>query len=110
MAGNLDPKPATRHVARMSDRVPPDLDMLSDGSFRLPPQPPRPPILTRIFIWAAVIAVIAGGLAVAAFALWIALILIPVALAAAVIAWLAFRFQLWRARSSVGGQRDVWRR
>ncbi|MGA3399438.1 MAG: hypothetical protein ABSC95_09465 [Acetobacteraceae bacterium] len=91
----------------MSDRVPPELDMRTDGSFRLPP---RPPILTRIFIWAAVIAVLAGGLALAAFALWIALILVPVALLAAVIAWLAFRFQLWRARSSVSGQRDVWRR
>lgn len=91
----------------MSDRHPPELEMRADGSFSLPP---RPPILTRIIIWAAVIAVIAGGLAVAAFALWIALILIPVALAAAVIAWLAFRFQLWRARGSVGGQRDVWRR
>jgi hypothetical protein len=83
--------------------------MLADGSFRVPPPPPRPPILTRIFIWAAVIAVITGALAVAAFALWIALILIPVAVAAAVIAWLAFRFQLWRARSSISGQRDVWR-
>jgi hypothetical protein len=67
----------------MSDRVPPEIDMRADGTFRLPPQPPRPPILTRIFIWAAVIAVIAGAL---------------------------FRFQLWRARSSVSGQRDVWRR
>ncbi len=91
----------------MSDHVPPELEMLADGSFRVPP---RPPILTRIFIWAAVIAVIAAGLALAAFALWIALILLPVALLAAVVAWLAFRFQLWRARSSVGGQRDVWRR
>lgn len=91
----------------MSDHVPPELEMRADGSFRTPP---RPPILTRIFIWAAVIAVITGGLAAAAFALWIALILLPVALLAAVIAWLAFRFQLWRARSSIGGQRDVWRR
>jgi hypothetical protein len=93
----------------MSNRGPPELDMRADGSFRVPPQAPRPPILTRIFIWAAVIAVIAGGLAAAAFALWIALILVPVALLAAVVAWLAFRFQLWRARVSAGGQRDVWR-
>ena len=87
---------------------PPDLDMLPDGNFR---QPQRPPIMTRIFLWAVVIAVMAGGLAAAAFALWIALLLVPVALAAAVIAWLAFRFQLWRGRQSVGGgQRNVWRR
>jgi hypothetical protein len=91
----------------MSDRVPPELEMRADGSFSLPP---RPPILTRIFIWAAVITVIAGGLAVAAFALWLALILVPIALLAAVIAWLAFHIQLCRARSSAGGQRDLWRR
>jgi hypothetical protein len=91
----------------MSNHVPPQLDMLPDGSFRAPP---RPPVLTRIFIWAAVIAVLTGGLAVAAFALWITLILLPVAVAAALIAWLAFRFQLWRAGGSIGSQRDLWRR
>ena len=90
----------------MSDRVPPELDMLSAGSFRTPP---RPPIMTRVFIWAAVIAVIAGGLALAAFALWLALFLVPVALIAGVIAWLAFRFQLWRARGTLERRRDVWR-
>ena len=81
--------------------------MRADGSFAMPP---RPPLLTRVFVWAVVIAVIAGGLAAAAFALWLALILVPVALLAAVIAWLAFRFQIWRARSSVSRQRDLWRR
>ncbi len=80
--------------------------MRVDGSFS---RPPRPPLLTRIFIWAAVIAVIAGGLALAAFALWLALLLVPVALIAGVIAWLAFRFQLWRARNTIGRSRDVWR-
>jgi hypothetical protein len=53
--------------------------------------------------------VIAGGLALAAFALWLALFLVPVALIAGVIAWLAFRFQLWRARNSLGRRTDVWR-
>ena len=89
----------------MSQR-PPDLDMLPDGTFR---EPPRPPIMTRIFIWAVVIAVIAGGLAAAAFALWIALILVPVALLAAVIAWLAFRVQLWRAQGGAR-RRGAWDR
>lgn len=80
--------------------------MLPDGSFRTPP---RLPILTRIFIWAVGIAVIAGGLAMAAFALWFALILLPVVLVAGLVAWLAFRFQLWRAREAMQRQRDVWR-
>ncbi|HUN44183.1 MAG TPA: hypothetical protein VMU81_28160 [Acetobacteraceae bacterium] len=90
----------------MSEHYPPDLDMRVDGSFR---SPPRPPLVTRVFIWASILAVVAGGLALAAFALWLALFLVPVALIAGVIAWLAFRFKLWRARNSIGRQTDVWR-
>jgi hypothetical protein len=105
-AGGLDRVAVHRHVSRMSDRYPPELDMLPDGSFR---QPARPPILTRIFLWAVVIAVIAGGLAAAAFALWLVLILLPVALLAGAIAWLAFRVQLWRARNAATGSRNLWR-
>jgi fatty acid desaturase len=78
----------------MSDRRPPEIELLPDGSYRSR----RPPIAARIFAWALVIAVAAGALAVAAFALWFALILIPVVVAAALIAWLASRYQLWRTR------------
>jgi hypothetical protein len=88
----------------MSDRMPPELDLLPDGSFR---QPPRQPIAARIFAWALVIAAVAGALAVAAFALWIALILIPVVLVAGLIAWLAFRYQMWRVRTRA--ERGSWR-
>jgi hypothetical protein len=87
----------------MSDRVPPDLDLLPDGSFR----PRRPPLAARIFRWAVVIALLAGALALAAVALWFALVLIPVAIGAGLIAWLAFRYQLWRRGRSGGGR--VWR-
>ncbi len=80
--------------------------MLPDGSFR---RPARPPVMTRIFIWAAVVAAIAGALAFAAFALWIALILVPIALIAGVIAWAALRFQLWRARRTQEPGRGVRR-
>jgi fatty acid desaturase len=78
----------------MSDRRPPEIELLPDGSYRSR----RPPIAARIFAWAVVIAIAAGALAVAAFALWFALILIPVVVAAALIGWLAFRYQLWRTR------------
>ncbi len=92
----------------MDARSPPEIDMLPDGTIR---RPARPPIATRIFIWAVIIAAIAGALSLAAFALWIALIILPVALGAAVIAWLAFRFQLWRAGGSIRrGPPNVWRR
>ncbi len=90
----------------MNPRRPPEIDMLPDGSIR---PPVRPPIMTRVFLWAVIIATLAGALSLAAFALWIALIILPVALGAAVIAYVAFRFQLWRARGS--GRRtgrDVW--
>jgi hypothetical protein len=85
---------------------PPDLDMTIEGQFVVPP---KPPLATRILIWAVVIAVLAGGLSIAAFALWLALIILPVALAAGVIAWLAFRYQMWRARSRFSGRQDLWR-
>jgi len=88
----------------MSDRLPPELDLLPDGSFR----PRRVPLASRIFAWAIVIAAMAAALAVAAFALWFALILIPIVLLAGLIAWLAFRYQMWRAGTSV--QRGSWRR
>ncbi|MDR3537125.1 MAG: hypothetical protein P4L71_11555 [Acetobacteraceae bacterium] len=90
----------------MTPRRPPEIDMLPDGSIR---PPSRPPVATRVFIWAVIIAAAAGALSLAAFALWVALIILPVALGAAVIAYVAFRFQLWRARSSGRrAGRDVW--
>jgi hypothetical protein len=85
---------------------PPELDMTIEGGFRTPQ---KPPIMTRVLIWAVIVAVIAGSLALAAFALWVALIILPVALGAAVLAWLVWRFQVWRARGSIGRGRDVFR-
>ena len=81
-------------MRQMSDRRPPEIELLPDGSYR----PQRAPLAARVFAWAMVVAVAAGALAVAAFALWFALILIPVVVVAGLIALLAFRYQLWRAR------------
>ncbi len=81
-------------MAPMSDHRPPEIELVPDGTYR----PRRTPIATRIFAWAIVIAIIAGAFSVAALALWFALILVPVVVVAGLIAWLAFRYQLWRAR------------
>jgi len=90
----------------MKIQRPPELDMTIDGEFV---SPPKSPVSTRIMVWAIVIAIIAGGLSLAALALWVALIILPVALGAAVIAWAMFRYRMWRAQRSVGGQRNLWR-
>ena len=71
------------------------LDMTPDGRFR---GPPRAPLTTRIIAGAVLLAVVAGGVALAAFALWVALLMIPVAILAVVVAVLTIRFRMWRAR------------
>ncbi len=70
------------------------LDMTPDGQFR---GPRRLPLSTRVLGIALAITAIAAALAIGALALWFALILIPVALGAAAVAWLAWRYRLWRA-------------
>lgn len=80
--------------------------MTIDGEFV---SPPTPSIGTRILMWAVVIAVIAGALSLAAFALWLALLILPVALGAAVVAWAMFRYRIWRAQRTMAAERGVWR-
>ena len=73
----------------------PVLDMTPDGRFRPPPRPTLP-LATRMALAAGVVAALAAALGVAALALWLAFMLIPLAVGAGVVAYLAFRFQLWR--------------
>ncbi len=80
--------------------------MTPDGQFRTPP---RTPVTNRIIGWAVLVAVVGTGAALAALALWVALTLIPVILAAVVIAAVAIRFQLWRARRNLGGGHGIRR-
>jgi hypothetical protein len=100
----------------------PVLDMTAEGAFREPPPTPLADQLVRVGVVAAVVV---GAAAVAALALWLALTLIPIALAAGAVAYLAYRWQVWRAGSrgamghpaggsaanpagaSVGRQRDL---
>jgi hypothetical protein len=70
----------------------PILDMTPDGAYREVPAS----MGTRIIQVAVVVAVLAAAVGIAALALWFALMLIPVAIAAGLIAYAAFRFKLWR--------------
>ena len=73
---------------------PPLLDMTPEGGFRTPP---RPSVGLRLVVGATLLAVLAGVGAVMALALWLALALIPVAIVAAAVAYVAFRVRQWRA-------------
>jgi hypothetical protein len=101
----LEPRRDPRHVARMRinirrARSGPLLDMTPDGQFVEPP--PETPSET-LLRYGVVVAVVAGLVAMAALALWLALALIPVALAGGTIAYLAYRWRMWRLGGSAGG-------
>jgi hypothetical protein len=90
----------------MNQHRPPELEMTINGEFV---SPPTAPITSRIFMWAIVIALLAGALSLAAFALWIALIILPVAFGAAVVAWAMFRYRVWRVQRSMGASQNIRR-
>ncbi len=77
----------------------PTLDMTPEGEFRTPP---RAPWSAKLLRYAIVVAVLAGMLSLAALVLWAALILIPVAIGAAALAYGVFRYRLWQARKQRG--------
>jgi high-affinity Fe2+/Pb2+ permease len=52
----------------------------------------------RLALAGAVVAVLLGVIAFAAFAFWLAVTLLPVVILAGLIAYGALRFQLWRDR------------
>jgi len=74
--------------------------MRLDGEFISPPAPSWP---VRLAGTAIVVAVLAGVLALAALAFWVAVAMVPIAIVAGLVAWAAIRFQLWRAQGRPWG-------
>jgi len=102
--GGLERCRCERQIAGMVKDSRLQLDMTPDGGFRTPP---GLTLSTRIMAVAVLVAVVAGAVAFAAFALWIALLLIPVFLLAVLIAVGMLRFQMWRARRRAYAARDI---
>jgi hypothetical protein len=70
------------------------IDMTASGEFADPPaRPSRPNWPLRLGLGAAAVATIAGALALAAIFLWLASVLLPVAIVAGFIAFAAFKLQ-----------------
>ncbi len=93
--------PEFRFKLRMS-AGPETIDMTPEGDI-VPPARPGLSWPMRIGIGAVVVAVLAGLAASAAILLWLASVLIPIAVVAALIAYAALRFQLWRLKGQATG-------
>ena len=85
----------------MRPRVPQTIDMTPAGDFV---GASRPNVSSnslwplKLGLAAAALAAVAGVIAVGAVVLWIAMMLLPVALMAGLVAYAAFKFQVWRNR------------
>lgn len=91
------------------NRIPPVIDMAPDGTFRTKPSGMRAPLSFKLLLGATIVAVLAGAAAVAALALWVAALLLPVVVVAAAVAWVAYKYRVWR-RGVPGGARSVYSR
>ena len=89
---------------RNSNRNPPVLDMAPDGTFRTRPSGLRAPLSFKLLLGATIVAVMAGAFAVAALALWVAALLLPVVIIAAGVAFAAFKYRQWRRRPMPGAR------
>ncbi len=83
--------------------------MTLEGDFVSPPTPPRPPIGARIMMWAIVAMVLAVTVLIVALTFWFVVMILPLVFAAALIAYLAFRYQVWRSGGSFTIRRGPYR-
>ena len=90
-------------MSPLDPRTPPVIDMTPDGRFREPLRQ-RPgfgagggvPASFKLLIGAVAVAVLAGTAAVAALALWVVSMLLPVMVIAGGVAYAAFKYRQWR--------------
>jgi hypothetical protein len=77
------------------------LDMTPEGEFRTDPPEWNAPIqdapwATRVMRYALVVVVLGGVILVAALALWLALLMIPVVVGALALGYAAYRWRLYK--------------
>jgi succinate-acetate transporter protein len=94
--GGLEAAFEQGHFPRMvkDNRI---IEMTIDGEFVSPPKPPKLPLGTRVMLWAIVATVISAAVLIVAITFWFVLLILPVLFIAAAVAYLAYRFQFWRA-------------
>ena len=96
----LDPGPSAPYFLFMQERKVFFLTLRPGAAYGVEVRRPSWPM--RIALAAAVLALLAGGVALALLAFWLAMILLPIAILAALIAYAIGRFELWRAERRRG--------
>ncbi len=87
------------------NRIPPTLDMTPDGAFRrLPPASGGVPLSFKVLAGAVLVALLAGAISVAALAIWVVSLLLPVIVIAGGVAYAALRYRRWQL---LRGARDL---
>ena len=81
--------------------------MRLDGSFRTPP-PVGVPLSFKLMLGGFVVALGAGAIAFAAFALWVLSMALPVIIVAGLFAWGMMRYRRWQAIRTATGSRSIY--
>ena len=76
--------------------IPPTLDMRPDGTFQVPPRS-GVTLSFKLMLGAVLLASVAGAIAVAAVAIWVLSLALPVLVVAGVFAWAMLRYRRWQA-------------
>ncbi len=79
------------------EHVPPTLDMRLDGSFQSPPRAAGMPLSLKLMIGGGLVAMVAGSLAVAALAMWVFSMLLPLIVTAGLFGWGMLMLRRWQA-------------
>jgi hypothetical protein len=80
------------------------IEMNLEGEFVSPDPGGKPPLGARVMLWAIVAALLAITALIVALTFWFVIMILPAVLLMGVVAWLTWRYQLWRARHGV-----IWR-
>ncbi len=80
------------------NREPPIIDMRPDGTF-LPPPGRRPvvPMSAKLMLGGILVAALGISVAIAALAIWVVSLVLPVIIIAAAVAWAAMKFRRWQS-------------
>jgi predicted RND superfamily exporter protein len=90
-------------------REPPIIDMRPDGTFQEPPRRPAVPLQAKLMLGAVIVTAVGVSIAVAAVAIWVVSMLLPVIVLSAAVAYGLYKFQRWQLlRRHQGTPGSIW--